>query len=377
MKNETKRQKDFSPLVRKLLLRAFGMVLLSLLILLVAYLFLWKERGGDLVVFLFEHLFGMTSQLALNQYQIIFRNNKELLLFGAAAVVFFILFYFSLRWFVRYFNKINRGIDALLEEEEKEIVLPPELAAVEKKLNTARQSLEKRALEARLAEQRKNDLVMYLAHDIKTPLTSVIGYLSLLDEATDMPIEQRAKYVHVTLAKAHRLEQLINEFFEITRYNLQTMVLARENIDLYYMLVQMVDELYPQLSAGGKEAVIHAPEDLTLYGDPDKLARVLNNILKNAVAYSPENSVIHITAGLSREGISLVFTNAGVIPQNELATIFDKFYRVDAARSSHTGGAGLGLAVAKEIVQLHGGHIVAASENGHTSFTVLLPQGEA
>ncbi len=89
---------------------------------------------------------------------------------------------------------------------------------MEQKLNTLKQTLEKREQDAKLAEQRKNDLVMYLAHDIKTPLTSVIGYLSLLDEAPDMPVEQKAKYVHITLDKAYRLEQLIDEFFEITRY---------------------------------------------------------------------------------------------------------------------------------------------------------------
>lgn len=100
---------------------------------------------------------------------------------------------------------------------------------------------------------------MYLAHDIKTPLTSIIGYLSLLDEAPDMPVDQKAKYVHITLDKAYRLEQLIDEFFEITRYNLQTITLTKTHIDLYYMLVQMTDEFYPQLSAHGKQAVIHAP----------------------------------------------------------------------------------------------------------------------
>ena len=87
--------------------------------------------------------------------------------------------------------------------------------------------------------RRRIDLVTYLAHDLKTPLTSVIGYLSLLDEAPDMPPEQKAKYTHIALDKANRLERLVNEFFEITRYNLQQIKLEKERIDLYYMLVQM------------------------------------------------------------------------------------------------------------------------------------------
>jgi two-component system sensor histidine kinase VanS len=214
---------------------------------------------------------------------------------------------------------------------------------------------------------------MYLAHDIKTPLTSVIGYLSLLDEAPDMPPEQKAKYVHITLDKANRLEKLVDEFFEITRYNFQTDLLSKERIDLYYMLAQMTDEFYPLLAAKGKQAVLHVPEDMTLYGDSDKLARVFNNILKNAVAYSPDHSVIDITAAISGGTASIVFTNAGSISKDKLTAIFEKFYRLNAARSSVTGGAGLGLAIAKEIVASHGGRIYADSDGKQTSFTVELP----
>ena len=147
-----------------------------------------------------------------------------------------------------------------------------------------------------MAEQRKNDLVVYLAHDIKTPLTSVIGYLNLLDEAPDMPAEQKAKYVGITLKKAYRLEQLINEFFEITRYNLQSIVLDQSDINLSYMLMQMADEFYPMLAPQHKAAQVDAPEDLIIHGDADKLARVFNNIFKNAIAYSYENTTIHIRA---------------------------------------------------------------------------------
>jgi two-component system sensor histidine kinase VanS len=268
---------------------------------------------------------------------------------------------------------VNTGIDTLIQGDDTQIELSAEMAFMEQRLNTLKQTLEKRELDAMLAEQRKNDLVVYLAHDIKTPLTSVIGYLSLLDEAPDMPTEQKAKYVHITLDKAYRLEQLIDEFFEITRYNLQTIALSKKNIDLYYMLVQMTDEFYPQLAAKGKRAVIHASEDLTVYGDPDKLARVFNNVLKNAAAYSPDNSSIDITATASDDRTSIVFSNAGSIPKDKLASIFDKFYRLDSARSSDTGGAGLGLAIAKELIISHGGCIFANSDGGRTSFTVELP----
>lgn len=220
----------------------------------------------------------------------------------------------------------------------------------------------------------KNDLIAYLAHDLKTPLTSVIGYLSLLEEAPDMPPEQKAKYTHIARDKAMRLEALINEFFEITRYNLHEIVLEMEPIDLSYMLAQMADEFYPVLAEHGNTVLVNVPEDLLLPGDAHKLARVFNNILKNAIAYSYRDTPIEISAAQEGERICIRFMNHGrCIPEQRLQSIFEKFYRLDGARSSNTGGAGLGLAIAKEIVTCHGGTITAVSANEMTTFTVALP----
>lgn len=198
--------------------------------------------------------------------------------------------------------------------------------------------------------RRKSDLLTYLAHDLKTPLTSVMGYLSLLREAPDMPEEQKERYVGIAFDKACRLENLLNEFFEITRYNLQEIPLEKETIDLYYMLVQMMDEFYPILSAHGNTANLHADENLRLYGDPEKLARVFNNILKNAVAYSYPDTAIEITARETDEAVEISFANKGkTIPKQKLESIFEKFFRLDEARGSNTGGAGLGLRSQKRL----------------------------
>ena len=222
---------------------------------------------------------------------------------------------------------------------------------------------------------KKNDLIAYLAHDLKTPLTSVVGYLSLLEEAPDMPAEQKAKYARIALKKALRLESLINEFFEITRYNLRQIVLEKEQIDLSFMLNQMADEFYPMLQSHGNTVTVTADESLTVIADPNKLARVFNNILKNAIAYSYRNTPIEITATATEHSVLIAFTNSGkTIPKQKLESIFEKFYRLDHARSSDTGGAGLGLAIAKEIILQHGGSITATSNDQTTTFTVELPQ---
>ena len=227
---------------------------------------------------------------------------------------------------------------------------------------------------------RKNDLITYLAHDLKTPLTSVIGYLSLLDEAQDMPAAQRAKYVHITLDKALRLEKLINEFFEITRYNLQTIALEKETVNLSFMLEQMTDEFYPLLSAHGNTIRLEiepvpSGDPITLYADGEKLARVFNNILKNAIAYSYPGTAIAVECRTVGDYVRIVFSNRGrTIPPHKLDAIFEKFFRLDDARATNTGGAGLGLAIAKEIVTLHGGTILADSRDRETTFVVSLPK---
>ena len=221
---------------------------------------------------------------------------------------------------------------------------------------------------------RKKDLITYLAHDLKTPLTSVIGYLSLLEEAYDMPQEQRKKYVHITLDKSLRLEKLINEFFEITRYNLQQISLDLERIDLYYLLFQMKDEFYPVLQEHKNTIELEADENLTVNGDAIKLARVFNNIIKNAVAYSDPETVILVKAEHEDDHTLIQISNRGkTIPAHKLERIFEKFFRLDEARSTNTGGAGLGLAIARDIVELHGGTIRATSDQGLTTFTVSLP----
>lgn len=372
MKNETIRNQPYAALIKKILLQMLIIFFVAVLAVVLISL-IGEGRIGNWITSIISRALGIGWEEAASTYYRVIRNHIDAVMAITVIVFFMIMCCFLLTWFIKYFNDIVKGVDHLAEETQDRISMCTELNFMEKKLNQVKDKLERRAKEAREAEQRKNELVVYLAHDIKTPLTSVIGYLSLLDETPDMPVEQKAKYIHITLDKACRLESLINEFFEITRYNLQTVPLNKEKIDLYYMLVQMVDEAYPQLSVSGKQIQIHADEDITIYGDADKLARVLNNILKNAIVYSEEGSVIDISAEMCELTTVIRFKNAGTIPQNRLGSIFEKFYRLDEARSTATGGAGLGLAIARDIITLHGGTIEAESNDTHTIFTISLP----
>ena len=264
--------------------------------------------------------------------------------------------------------------DFMIEEKGNIDIFPKEYAEISAQMSEIKSTMQRHEQMLKEEASRKNDLIAYLAHDLKTPLTSVIGYLALLDEAQDMPIEQKTKYVNIALSKALRLEKLINEFFDITRYNLQQIDLEKESINLCHMLVQMTDEFYPLLNAHGNQTEVCVDEEVTVYGDSMKLARVFNNILKNAIYYSYPDTIIKIWAESTDTDVWIYFCNKGkTIPAGKLNSIFEKFFRMDEARSTNTGGAGLGLAIAKEIITLHGGKITAESENESTTFRISLP----
>lgn len=371
--NKKPDRREYQKLLNRLYLRILA-ILLGTVAVVLGIRIVFRGQFANGITRVICLLGGMGWEEGKKLYHLYIGNNLEYILGFVIIVFFLILLRVAMMLFTRYFDQIVAGVDQLSHESDQPFVMSPELGFMAEKLTEVQTKLKKRTEEAQAAEQRKNDLVVYLAHDIKTPLTSVVGYLSLLEEAPDMPPEQRRRYVRVALEKAYRLESLIHEFFEITRYRFQSVPLNRSEVDLCLMLVQLGDELYPLLSEQGKELTLSVPEDLTVNGDSAKLARVCNNILKNAVAYSSPGSPILAEGFYAGDRVVLRFTNEGEIPADQLEHIFEKFYRLDASRSSATGGSGLGLAIARDIVRLHGGEVSARCEDGQTIFTVLLPR---
>lgn len=330
-------------------------------------------------------LYILIGFIALMLYQFIFQDSKnsviEWLYWRLDVIYFFYLcigltgifcHYWKKPW--NYLNEVIAATQTIYEQNNHTIKLSEPLREVEQQMNQIKMSILLSQKAAKEAEDRKNELVMYLAHDIRTPLTAVIGYLSLLDEANDMPVEQKEKYVGIALDKAERLETLINELFEITRYHTETVQLKKITIDLYALLAQVIEEFYPVLSARGNSVKVSIEDSLNINGDPKKLARVFNNLLKNAAAYSYPNTEISISSERKDKNVVVIFQNHGqTIAAEQLLGIFEKFNRLDEARLSNTGGVGLGLSIAKEIINLHGGEIIAQSSNETVTFTITLP----
>lgn len=277
---------------------------------------------------------------------------------------------------LRYLDEIVAASERLASPSADPILLSDDIKGVQDQLNLFRERAYRNGVLAKEAEQRKNDLIVYLAHDLKTPLTSVIGYLTLLRDEPDISPELRARYTGIALSKAERLEDLINEFFDITRFNLTALTLEPERTNFSRMLQQIISEFEPVLSE--KELIweTEIAPDVEILCDRDKMERVLDNLIRNAVNYSYPQSAVFISMKQSGSQIEILVRNHGrTIPPDKLQRIFDQFFRADSSRASATGGAGLGLAIAKEIIELHGGQIYAQSASEQITFTVLLPSG--
>ena len=285
-----------------------------------------------------------------------------------------VLLYRLLKKVFGYIDEIGKATEDLVNKDVEYIELPDELEEIKNRMNHLKRESEKNEKLAKENEEKKDELIVYLAHDIKTPLTSMIGYLSILDEIDDMPKKKQKNYISIALDKSYRLEDLINELFDVARFNSEKIVLEKEELNLNLMLEQIIDDFYPTLRELNKSIKLNYDESICINGDPDKLSRVFNNLIKNAISYSKEESEIVINLKKDNNNVIVEVINKGKqISKEKLSKIFEKFYRLDSARTSRTGGSGLGLAIAKDIVELHNGTIIAESNEEETTFRVTLP----
>lgn len=264
------------------------------------------------------------------------------------------------------------AVDDMYTERVRFITLPPLFQEVENRLNLIMGDIRENREAAKEAEQRKNDMLVYMAHDLKTPLTSVLGYITLLREEENISKELQKKYLSIAWNKALRLENLINDFFEVTRMNLSAMALEYSEVNFSRMIEQIFYEFIPLLAEKNLTYELHLDPDVMISCDVDKMERVLDNLIKNAINYSYSDTMIQVwMKDNGKQGKQLRIKNHGkTIPKEKQKKLFEQFFRMDSARSSGTGGTGLGLAIAKQIVELHGGWIRCESENEEITFVL-------
>ena len=332
----------------------------------------------SLIVYFIMAMFfeGIISDIVANLNYDIYSwivYNREIVVYVYIGIVLAVIIYRFISKYVNGTQEVYNALDLILKEDNETIKLPSEMSQFSDKINEIKYDYILSKKNEREAEQKKNDLIVYMAHDLKTPLTSIIGYLTLLKDEKQISKELQEKYIKIALDKSLRVEDLTNQFFDITRYNLQNMPINKQEMNLVYLLKQVIDECYPMLEKRNLKCHLESVDKVMYVGDGDKLARAFDNLLKNAINYSYENTTIEIKLKEKEGKISIVFRNKGdKIPQYKLDKLFEKFYRGDDARTSSTGGAGLGLAITKQIIELHQGKIYVKNDSEYIEFFIEL-----
>ena len=340
----------------------------------------------------------------------------------AGIILFFVSYYMSTKWFVLDLQKIQTGLqditagrfDSRIElksQDELGVVASSinrmteqlnvyleeirnglreiakgnfdtdipvqsgsQLGEVAESINQMSRQLHQSILEERNAEKTKNDLITGVSHDLRTPLTSILGFLEVIEEDRYQDEVELRYYVNIAYEKAQNLKKLIDDLFEYTRINNGLPLDIRE-IDMAQFMRQLIEEFVPALEKSGMECKLAAEEGLVIRADGAQLVRAYENLITNAIRYGESGKRIDIAVRGDGNQVSISFTNYGdPIPERDLPFIFDRFYRVEASRSKQTGGTGLGLAITKSIVEVQGGEIRVRSDRQRTIFETRFPK---
>lgn len=296
-----------------------------------------------------------------------------------ATICFFIIYFLLfIKRIVKDMTYISdRIIDIADGKSDEKIIIErqDEIGEIAGRINEMTAQINQLIKSERDALQSNKDLIACVAHDLRTPITSVKGYLDLALDTKHYDLEQRQKYVRIAQTKANRLEYLIHDLFNYTKLTSGEITLHRSKIDLVQLVEQMVEEFYPLFQEEELECTTkYNISYLEMNMDGELIARAVQNLLSNAIKYGKDGKHVYVELECLEQEVQIRVTNYGlVIPEESIKHLFDKFYRVERSRNVKTGGTGLGLNIAQEIVHLHGGRIQVTSGASGTCFTIALP----
>ena len=306
------------------------------------------------------------------------QHTAVLLLYLILGILLFSVTFMILQEpYIRYISRISEAVQNISEGDLNtviDVIGDDEFSSMAANLNHMAADIKKLMEKERESERTKNELITNVAHDLRTPLTSIIGYLELLAGNQQVPADMQHKYIEIAYGKSRRLQKLIEDLFGFTKLNCGKIAMHVGQIDIVKLLGQLVEEAYPNFVEKGLSYDLQSNVPAKIINaDGNLLARLFDNLIGNAIKYGADGKRVLVKIHAEGETVTVSVTNYGyVIPADELPLIFNKFYRVEQSRSSSTGGTGLGLAIAKEIVDMHGGTISVASDLNGTVFTVKL-----
>lgn len=311
------------------------------------------------------------------------------LCYAISFIVFVEIFFKLIDFTIEYIRKLRRSIQQVTSGNygvQCEVEYDDELGSLAANINVLSKTLlakekeseklkekERAALDVeRNAERQKNELITNVAHDLRTPLTTIVGYLELIKDDSALSKEDVHKYSGIAYEKSIRLQEMMDDLFEFTKLDNADIKLNKSMINLSGLIMQMTDEFYPSFKDCNITPIVDLPEEnIYVQGDGQLLARVFDNLISNALKYGYHNTDLKIeVSGDEKYATVKVINHGDTIAPEDIPLLFNKFYRTDSSRNSKTGGTGLGLAITKNIVDLHHGDISVTSDDQITTFIV-------
>lgn len=297
-------------------------------------------------------------------------------LFPLGIVIFLIVFFLLTYGRVKYINSLSKGVIEIAKGDlnyRVKIKGKDELSLLGKNINYMTEELKQSKEREKEIEKNKDRLIVSVSHDLRTPLTSIIGYIKLIKENCKLDNDIK-RYMDIIDTKAESLEKLINDLFEYTKLTACDVKIEKINISLNEFMRQIAEGMMPACNENDLSILFEAPEEeVKVNVDPSKMLRVFENIISNAIRYSNKNSTINIKISKNKNGSLVTIENEGKsLKAEELNKIFEMFYRTDESRNNQTGGAGIGLSIAKSIVELHNGKVWAECQGNKVLFYVSI-----
>lgn len=300
-----------------------------------------------------------------------------LILICLSLLIFVLLFHLFTRQRVNYLQQITGAIQKISDghfDTRLEVIGDDEFAVISDNINRMAIDLEFLKKKEEQEEKHRNELITNVAHDLRTPLTSIIGYLDIVNTHPELSDAQKEKYIQIAYTKSVRLQAMIEDLFSFTKLSCNKMPLKKTIIDIVKLLQQEIDEFYPNFSDNDLKCEFHTDNpSYMVCGDGALIARAFENLISNAIKYGHAGKLIKINISGFENKVKVTITNYGnVIPESDIPFIFDQFYRVDTSRNEDTGGTGLGLSITKAIIEEHHGSISAKSSLSGTDFEIQL-----
>ena len=333
--------------------------------------------------FLILNIYFITSSDRNSQISLYSKSYGEKLPFEVfiyvilGIIIFTVSLVLQMNSMINYIGIIKECVDRIAQGDfQTEILVKgnDEFAIIAENLNKMMGEISELMDNEREVERSKNQLITNVAHDLRTPLTSIIGYMELLVNGNNIPEETRDKYLKVAYNKSLRLQKLIEDLFGFTKLNYGKIAMNIAKVDIVKLMAQLLEEFYPNFMENSLEYSLESTENqVMIEADGDLLARLFDNLINNAIKYGKDGKKVSVVIRKIDDIVHVAVINYGkVIPKEDIDKVFNKFYRVEQSRSANTGGTGLGLAIAKNIAMMHGGDIVVQSDLYGTIFDVTL-----